>query len=148
MGPHRTNAGLDNISIFRKLHIFEQPGKQIMALATAGNLSISQSVVSTLVEGMIGEDGELETLQNAPTMFQAAQRITRAIRHVYSLEAAALEEADIGFEVSLLFGGQIKYGPLRLFNDLCSGPMSSNDDRHPLFADREHKYGKRFLIAL
>jgi putative proteasome-type protease len=141
----RTNAGLDNISVFRKLHIFEQPGRQIMALATAGNLSISQSVVSTLVEGMIGEDGELETLQNAPTMFQAAQRITRAIRHVYSLEAAALEEADIGFEVSLLFGGQIKDGPLRLFMIYAAGNFIECTTDTPYLQIGEHKYGKPIL---
>ena len=77
----RTNAGLDNVSTFRKLHVFTKPGERIMAVASAGNLAISQSVLSTLTEGL--EDpttGEVETLMNAPTMFQAAQRIGRAIR--------------------------------------------------------------------
>src|SRR5206468_282101 len=71
----RTNAGLDNVSTFRKLHILAKPGERIMAIASAGNLAISQSVLSTLTEGI--EDpttGEVETLMNAPTMFQAAQR--------------------------------------------------------------------------
>ena len=44
----RTNAGLDNVSTFRKLHVFGVPGQRIMALASSGNLSLSQSVVSTL----------------------------------------------------------------------------------------------------
>ncbi len=48
----RTNAGLDNVSTFRKLHIFTKPGERIMAIASAGNLAISQSVLSTLTEGM------------------------------------------------------------------------------------------------
>ena len=48
----RTNAGLDNVSTFRKLHVFKQPGERIMAIASSGNLSISQSVVSTLTEGI------------------------------------------------------------------------------------------------
>ena len=38
MADTRTNAGLDNISTFRKLHIFKDPGERIMAIATAGNL--------------------------------------------------------------------------------------------------------------
>jgi hypothetical protein len=72
----RTNAGLDNVSTFRKLHVFSDPGQRILAVATAGNLAISQSVISTLTEGIQNPDtGELETLMNAPTMFQAAQRI-------------------------------------------------------------------------
>src|SRR5262249_61765345 len=47
----RTNAGVDNIATFRKLHVFPQPGERIMAIASAGNLSVSQSVVSILREG-------------------------------------------------------------------------------------------------
>ena len=47
----RTNAGLDNVSTFRKLHTFIEPGERVMAMATSGNLSISQSVVSLLSEG-------------------------------------------------------------------------------------------------
>src|ERR1700737_5155792 len=72
----RTNAGLDNVSTFRKLHVFSKPGERIMAIASAGNLAISQSVLSTLTEGL--EDphtGDLETLLNAPTMFPAGKRI-------------------------------------------------------------------------
>src|ERR1051325_9548030 len=81
----RTNAGLENVATFRKLNIFSIPGYRIMAIASAGNLAISQSVLSTLTEGI--EDsatGEVETLMNAPTMFQAAQRIGRGIRSVHA----------------------------------------------------------------
>src|ERR1700741_2587323 len=105
----RTNAGLDNISTFRKLHVFTNPGERIMAIASAGNLAISQSVLSTLSEGL--EDpvtGETETLMTAPTIFQAAQRIGRAIRAVNATEGKALESEDINFDVSFLFGGQIR----------------------------------------
>src|SRR6266545_4677768 len=105
----RTNAGLDNVSTFRKLHIFSKPGERIMAIASAGNLAVSQSLVSTLTEGIENpETKELDTLLNAPTMFQAAQRIGRAIRQVNKLEGAALEAADVKFDVSFLFAGQIK----------------------------------------
>jgi 20S proteasome alpha/beta subunit len=38
----RTNAGLDNVSTFRKLHIFRKHGDRIMAIDIAGNLAISQ----------------------------------------------------------------------------------------------------------
>ena len=59
----RTNAGLDNISTFRKLHVFRQPGERVLALTSSGNLSISQSVVSMLNEGIENpEGGESATL--------------------------------------------------------------------------------------
>src|SRR4029079_15440771 len=83
----RTNAGLDNISTFRKLHVMRQPGERVMALSSSGNLSITQAVVSRLNEGIENHStGELETLMNAPTMFQAAQRIGQAIRRVHDIE--------------------------------------------------------------
>jgi putative proteasome-type protease len=31
----RTNAGVDNIATFRKLHLFEIPGERVVTLATA-----------------------------------------------------------------------------------------------------------------
>ncbi len=51
IGDTRTNAGLDNVSTYRKLHLFLSPGEHALALATAGNLSVSQAVVSLLQEG-------------------------------------------------------------------------------------------------
>ena len=77
----RTNAGVDNIATFRKLHLFEVPGERVLTLATAGNLSASQSVMSLLADGIEDpETGEVETLLTAPSMFRAAQLVGRAIR--------------------------------------------------------------------
>ena len=76
----RTNAGLDNVSTFRKLHIFSKPGERIMAIASAGNLAISQSVLSTLTEGI--EDpttGEVETLSR-PALVRVSAIMTRPSR--------------------------------------------------------------------
>jgi putative proteasome-type protease len=142
----RTNAGLDNVSTFRKLNVFSEPGERVMALASAGNLSISQSVVSMLSEGIENPDtGELETLKNAPTMFQAAQRIGRTIRRIHALEAAALEASEVKFEISFLFGGQIKGGPLRLFMIYAAGNFIECTKDTPYLQIGEHKYGKPIL---
>src|SRR5450759_5200307 len=88
----RTNAGLDNVSTFRKLHIFSKPGERIMAIASAGNLAISQSVLSPLAAGLVvPHAGYLDTLLSAPSMFQAAQRFGKAIRAVHATEGVALQ---------------------------------------------------------
>jgi putative proteasome-type protease len=146
IGDTRTNAGLDNISVFRKLHVFGKPGQRIMALASSGNLSLSQSVVSTLTEGIENpETKEIETLANAPTMFQAAQRIGSAIRHVHDTEGRALEESEVGFEVSFLFGGQIKGDRLRLFMVYAAGNFIECTIDTPYLQIGEHKYGKPIL---
>jgi len=142
----RTNAGLDNVSTFRKLHVFEEPGHSVFALTSSGNLSLAQSVVSTLTEGLENpETGQLETLKNSPTMFQAAQRIGRIIRQIHHTEAAALEESDVKFDLGFLFGGQIKGGPLRLFMIYSAGNFIECTTDTPYLQIGEHKYGKPIL---
>ncbi len=142
----RTNAGLDNISTFRKLHTFIEPGARVMALASSGNLSISQSVVSMLNEGMENPvTGEAETLANAPTMFQAASRIGQAVRRVHDIEGAALDAADVKFDVSFLFGGQIKDDRLRLYMIYSAGNFIECTVDTPYLQIGEHKYGKPIL---
>jgi len=142
----RTNAGLDNISTFRKLNVFKEPGKRVLALASSGNLSISQSVVSMLSEGIPNpESGETETLMNAKTMFQAAQRIGLAVRLIHDIEGKALEANEVKFDVSFLFGGQIKGDALRLFMIYSAGNFIECTVDTPYLQIGEHKYGKPIL---
>src|SRR6201987_3186352 len=142
----RTNAGLDNISVFRKLHVFGTPGERLFALASSGHLSLSQSVVSTLTGGVENpQTGERETLLNAPTMFQAAQRIGRAIRDVHVKEADALKAADVQFDVSFLPGGQMRGERLRLFMIYGAGNFIESTIDTPYLQIGEHKYGKPVL---
>jgi putative proteasome-type protease len=142
----RTNAGLDNVSTFRKLHVFGENDERVMALASSGNLSVSQSVISTLVEGLPNQDtGETETLLNAPTMFQAAQRIGRSIREVHRQAGTASSASDVNFDVSFLFGGQIKGAPMRLFMVYPAGNFIECTPDTPYLQIGEHKYGKPIL---
>jgi putative proteasome-type protease len=142
----RTNAGLDNISTFRKLHVFTEPGERVLAIASSGNLSFAQSVRSTLIEGLENtETGELETLLNAPTMFQAAQRIGKAIRAVRTTEYAPMKAADVDYDVAFLFGGQIKGGKLRLYMIYSAGNFIECTTDTPYLQIGEHKYGKPVL---
>jgi putative proteasome-type protease len=142
----RTNAGLDNISTFRKLHMVRRQGDGVMALASSGNLSISQSVVSMLTDEMENpETGELETLANVRTMFGGAQLIGRAIRKIYETEAEGLRAADIPFDVSFLFGGQVKGGRMRLFMLYAAGNFIECTTDTPYLQVGEHKYGKPIL---
>ena len=146
MADTLTNAGPDNISTFRKLYVYTEPGERIMALASAGNLSLSQSVRSTLVEGMENhETGELETLMNAPSMFKAAQRVGKAIRTVQKMEGKVLASADVDNDVSFLFAGQIKGGRLRLFMVYSAGNFIECTIDTPYLQIGEHKYGKPVL---
>ncbi|MEI8147089.1 MAG: peptidase [Alphaproteobacteria bacterium] len=142
----RTNAGLDNVSTFRKLQVFENPGERAMALASAGNLSITQSVLGFLSEGMKNEEtGEIETIMNAPTMFQAAQRVGKAVRRVRAMDGPGLEQDGVRFEASFLFGGQISQRRLRLFMIYAAGNFIECTVDTPYLQIGEHKYGKPIL---
>ncbi|HMO30884.1 proteasome-type protease [Enterovirga sp.] len=141
----RTNAGLDNISTYRKLHLFQNEDR-VLTLATAGNLSITQSVVSLLKEGLDHPDtGEAETIYTSKTMFRAAQLVGRAIRRVRAIDGPALEEADLRFDCSFLFGGQIAGGPMRLYMVYSAGNFIECSQDAPFLQIGEHKYGKPIL---
>jgi putative proteasome-type protease len=117
-----------------------------MALAASGNLSLSQTVRSTLIEGVQNhETGEIETLMNAPSMFQAAQRIGRTVRSVQNAEGKALAAAAVEHDVAFLFGGQIKGGRLRLFMIYSAGNFIECTTDTPYLQIGEHKYGKPVL---
>ena len=107
-----------------------------MSIASAGNLSISQSVVSILTEGYDNPDtGERETLMNSPTLFQAVQRVGRVVRTIRATEGKVLETSDVTFDVSFLFGGQIIGERMRLL-DLFGRQFHRMHRRHALSSDR------------
>ncbi|HEY4161801.1 MAG TPA: peptidase [Dongiaceae bacterium] len=142
----RTNAGLDNIACFRKLHVFEKPDERVMAIASSGNLSITQAVISVLHEGLPDPDsGELKTLDDAPSMFHAAQMVGRAVREVYRIDGPSLEQHASNFDIALLLGGQIKGGRLQLFMMYSAGNFIEASSDTPFLQIGEHKYGKPVL---
>ncbi|HMN86047.1 MAG TPA: peptidase [Bauldia sp.] len=142
----RTNAGLDNIAVFRKLHIFEDAGERIIGLATAGNLAVTQSVLNLVTEGLTDpETGETETLMGVPSMFRAAQLVGRAIREVRRIDGLSLEQTQATFDVTILVGGQIKGGRLRLFMVYSAGNFIEATADTPYLQVGEHKYGKPIL---
>ena len=71
LSDSRTNAGVDQINTFRKMHVYEVPGERVMVLLTAGNLSVSQSVASGLRVQM--ENHGEKSLATAPNMVSASQ---------------------------------------------------------------------------
>ena len=83
MSDSRTNAGLDQISTYRKMMVYEKPGERFMVMLSAGNLSISQSVREILqVEKIEGADGQQITIWNATSMFDAVRVLGAAVRQI------------------------------------------------------------------
>jgi putative proteasome-type protease len=142
----RTNAGIDNISTFRKLHIFQEAGKHVMLIATAGNLSATQSIMHLVSEGFENPQTEsVESLASCKTMFDAAQLIGRAVRRVHELEGVAYESSNVKFDVTFLLGGQIGGDAMRLFMVYAAGNFIECSQDAPYFQIGEYKYGKPVL---
>ena len=147
LSDSRTNAGLDQISSFRKMMVYEQPGERFMVLLSAGNLSISQSVRELLqTEQLRGDEpGEPITIWNARSMFDAARVLGAAVRHVHERDGAALKRAGVDFNVSMVFGGQIQGEGMRLFQVYSAGNFIEATAETPYFQVGESKYGKPVL---
>lgn len=142
----RTNAGIDNVSTFRKLNIYRRPGERIIAIASAGNLGVSQAVVSLLTDGFPDPDsGEIQTILSPESMFDTAAIVGRAVREVYRIEGVSQAQQESDFGVSFLVGGQIQGRRMRLFQVYSAGNFIEASEDTPYLQIGEHKYGKPIL---
>ena len=142
----RTNAGVDNISTFRKLTVLEQPGEHALAIATAGSLSVTQAALSMMQEGVLSPDsGQVETLGRQPTMFRAAQFAGHVLGKATDEVKAALADTGVAYGATLLLGGQVQGGPMRLFMIYGAGNFIECGEDAPFLQIGEHKYGKPIL---
>ena len=150
LSDSRTNAGLDQISIFRKMIVYEKPGDRFMTLLSAGNLSISQSVREILQTESLPNrtpegDDEPITIWNAKTMFDAARVLGSAVRRVYENDGPSLKNNGMDFVASFIFGGQIGNEAMRLFLVYSAGNFIEATRETCFFQIGESKYGKPIL---
>lgn len=137
LSDSRTNAGVDHVGTFRKMTVYENPGDRTMVLMTAGNLSISQGVRQLLSEGA--------DIWTAPNMYEAARIVGEAVRTVQQRDAEALQRSGIDFNISIIFGGQIKGERCRLFQIYSAGNFIESHNENTYFQIGESKYGKPII---
>jgi putative proteasome-type protease len=148
LSDSRTNAGVDQISSFRKVTVFEKPGDRVMVLLSSGNLAISQALVNILQEQIAGvaAGGDVSNnLSTAINMFEAARCVGNALREVHKRDAVALEEHNIEFNATFIFGGQIGKEMPRLFHVYAAGNFIEATIDTPYFQIGESKYGKPII---
>jgi len=140
MADTRTNAGVDNFSTFRKLHVLcDEAGRQVHA-ATAGSLSLSQSAISLLTEG-----DQRARLDEAESMFAVAQLIGAAVAQIGATTGAALAREHIDNSLEMLVGGRIGDAPLKLFLIYTIGNFIECTPDVPFMQVGETKYGRPIL---
>ncbi|MEO9780132.1 MAG: proteasome-type protease [Sedimentitalea sp.] len=146
MSDTRTNAGLDNISTFRKMQIWEKPGERVITMMTAGNLATTQAVVSLLDERSKAPEDREPSILAVPSMFQAAQLIADTLREVIASHAQTGQRADSSFNATVLIGGQIGNSEPRMFLIYPEGNFIEAGADTPFFQIGEMKYGRPILV--
>ena len=147
LSDSRTNAGIDQISTFRKMMVYEKPGDRFMCLLSAGNLSVSQSVREILQLEKLDRGTELPalTIWNAESMFDVVRVLGSAVRRVYQQDGPSLKAAGIDFNASFILGGQIKGEAMRMFLVYSAGNFIEATRETCFFQVGESKYGKPIL---
>ncbi len=148
MSDTRTNAGVDNISVFRKMFHWETEGERCITIMTAGNLGTTQAVISLLNERALPADERgSPSILEAPSMYQVAKLVGDTLREVIRDQAEGDgQAAEAQFSATLIVGGQVKGGEPRLFLVYPEGNFVEAGDETPFFQIGETKYGKPIIV--
>src|SRR5580698_8927809 len=145
LADSRTSAGVDQINSFRKTSVFQRPGDRVMVLQVAGNLAITQAVVTLLREHENSTKNPNLDLQSCSNMFEAARCVGEALREVHRRDAASLSEFGVEFNASMILGGQIRGEVPRLFSIYSAGNFIEATAETTYFQVGESKYGKPII---
>lgn len=140
----RTHASVDNYSRFCKMTVFERPGDRVVVLLSSGALAATQSIISVLKQRAELKDGT-PSIYNARTMFDVAEVVSDATRHVERREAAGGHASGLIFNASFIFGGQIQGEQPRLFRTYAETNFTEAERESPYLQTGETKYGKPIL---
>jgi len=146
MSDTRTNAGVDNISTFRKMFTWSAPGERVITVLTAGNLATTQAVVSLLDERAKPPVERSPSILKAPSMFQVARLVGDTLKEVIGANGKDGQRASSAFDATMIVGGQIKTSEPRLFMVYPAGNFIEAAAETPFFQIGETKYGKPILV--
>jgi putative proteasome-type protease len=142
----RTNAGVDNIARYCKSFNWSVQGERVITIVTAGNLSITQGVITRLNQTIQqAQTEEMECILSAETMYRVAQLVGNTMHDVQDRHSGALEARGEASGATIIVGGQRKGGRHRLFQVYSAGNFIEATPDTPYFQIGEHKYGKPIL---
>ena len=141
MSDTRTNAGVDNVSTFRKLHVLKPAEDRLFVVQSAGSLATTHEVLDHIHRDLAGSG---ESLLTVGYLFEAAQYLGRLSREVAATHEAALGSAATA---TFILGGQIAGERPEIFLVYPEGNYIRASDEVPFLQIGEAKYGK-FLLEL
>ncbi len=140
----RTNAGVDYVTTFSKMHLFQPAPDRIFVLLSAGNLATTQELIHQLTKEL-NEPGPFGSLLHSTTFFEVANYIGAVSQKIQSNHQHALSQSGISGEVSLILGGQIRGDSPHLMLIYPQGNSIHASTQTPYLQIGENKYGKPAL---
>lgn len=143
----RTNAGVDNIGMYRKLHRLQPAPDRLFVLQSAGNLATTQEVLDRIRRDLrLGEDDpSLETLATVGELWEAALYIGRLSLETTKSHSDGLGES--GGKATFILGGQIAGTAPDILLIYPEGNYIRASESRPFLQIGETKYGK-FLLEV
>jgi putative proteasome-type protease len=139
----RSNAGVDQVALVKKLSLFEVPGQRVIAILAAGNLATTQAVVTGLREAA-GSGSAGVDIHATQSMFAVAQMVGSRLREVIARDGKFVQPFGDP-NGTFLVGGQIAGEAPRLFHVYAAGNFVEASDRSRFLQLGETKYGKPIL---
>jgi putative proteasome-type protease len=140
----RTNAGVDYVTTFSKLHVFNPAPERIFVLLSAGNLATTQEVLNRIRRDL-DQPPEGPHLLNVNYLFEAADYVGKVSLAVQREHGPALSQSGVSAETTLILGGQIGGESHGLFLVYPQGNYFSASAETPYLQIGESKYGKPAL---
>lgn len=138
----RTNAGIDQVSTYSKMHVFGKDGDRRFVLLSAGNLATTQAVVHEL-EHDIRQQSDTSLL-SVKSLAEAADYIGEvSVKRQAKFREGGLSSFDP--KVTFILGGQLAGEPAGIFLIYPEGNHITTSRDHPFLQIGESKYGKPIL---
>ncbi|MFN7228779.1 MAG: 20S proteasome subunit A/B [Synechococcaceae cyanobacterium] len=148
----RTNAGVDHISTYSKMHVFQPSSDRLFVLLAAGSLATTQAVVSWIRRDLDRPvdlaHGAARDLRHCDYLFEAAAYVGRVSVAVQQQSEEQLRQAGASGAASFLLGGQIGAEPHGLYLIYPQGNAIMATPETPYLQIGESKYGKPPLDSI
>ncbi len=140
----RTNAGVDNISTYRKLHVLRPSPDRVFVLESAGSLATTQEVLDRIRRDLAGTGDSLTSVDH---LFEAALYVGRLSREVAADHHDALRNVGADGTATFILGGRVGDEPADILLVYPEGNYIRASDDRPFLQIGESKYGK-FMLEL
>lgn len=140
----RTNAGVDYVTTYSKMHVFQPAHDRLFVILSAGNLATTQEVMNHIQRDIDYPSGGAN-LANARYLFEAAEYVGQVSVNVQREHSPTLSQSGVSGETTLLIGGQIAGHPHGLMLIYPQGNYINASPETPYLQIGESKYGKPSL---